>query len=222
MFKSTIGLVKKILPPQIQNKIIAYRNNKRSYKSRIERQSIITNWETQGKPLPTPHEIKQIIIEHYQKVSGYNILVETGTYVGDMVEAQRENFTKIYSIELSKEFWKRAVERFKKYKHIKIVHGDSGKVLPQITAHLTAPAIFWLDGHYSAGHTAMGDKECPILEEIDSIYKYKNLKHVLLIDDARLFTGQNDYPKVSDLTLFIQSKNPGYQLLIKDDVLIYT
>lgn len=222
MFKSIIGLVKKILPTQIQNKIIAYRNNKRSYKSRVKRQTIIKNWNNQGKPLPTPHEIKQIIIEHYQKVSGCTILIETGTYVGDMVEAQRENFVKIYSIELSKEFWKRAVERFKKYKHIKIVHGDSGKVLSQITAQLTAPAIFWLDGHYSAGHTAMGDKECPILEEVDSIFKYKNLEHVLLIDDARLFTGQNDYPTVSDLTIYIQSKHPGYQLLIKDDVLIYT
>lgn len=222
MLRIVLGLVKKILPIKIQYKILAYKNDKRSYKSRVERKAIIEKWETQGKPFPVPHEIKQIIIEHYQKVSGYNILIETGTYFGDMVEAQRDNFVKIYSIELSKEYWKRAVERFKKYKHIEIVNGDSGKILSQITAHLTAPAIFWLDGHYSAGHTAMGDKECPILEEVDSIYKHSNLKHVLLIDDARLFTGQNDYPKVSELTLYIQSKNPAYRLVLKDDVLIYT
>lgn len=222
MFRSLIGVLKKITPPQIKNKIIAYKDNKRSTKSRVERSAIIKNWEDQGKPIPPPHEIKQATIEQYQASSGYKTLVETGTYFGDMIEAQRDNFDIIYSVELSKEFWKRAVIRFKKYKNIEIIQGDSGKVLPAIVPGLKSPAIFWLDGHYSAGNTAKGDKVCPILEEIDAILKNNYFEHILLIDDARLFTGQNDYPTIEHLNRHIQSKNPHYQLKIKDDVLIYT
>lgn len=222
MFRTLIEVGKKIMPSQIKNIIVVYKSNKRSNKSRLERNSIIRKWEAQGKPLPTPHEIKQVIIEYYKKIYGYKILVETGTYMGDMVEAQRTNFEKIYSVELSTEFWKRAVIRFKKYPHIKIVQGDSGKVLHSLTKDLTIPAIFWLDGHYSAGHTAKGEKECPILEEIDAIVGNNTLKHILLIDDARLFTGKNDYPTIEYLTQYVQNRHQGYQVNIKDDVIICT
>jgi hypothetical protein len=43
-------------------------------------------------------------------------------------------------------------------------------VLPLIIKDLNEPAIFWLDGHYSSGITAKGDKICPIFEELDSIF----------------------------------------------------
>jgi len=39
-----------------------------------------------GKPIPPPHIIKQKIIRTYAKTFKINILVETGTYLGDMVE----------------------------------------------------------------------------------------------------------------------------------------
>ena len=52
----------------------------------------IAKWEKGGKPLPPPHAVKQQTLQHYSERFGLKILVETGTYHGDMVEAMRELF----------------------------------------------------------------------------------------------------------------------------------
>lgn len=191
-------------------------------RDRRNRDKIIDQWEKQGRPAPPPHAVKQITIEEYQRLSGNKILVETGTFLGEMVEAQRSNFEKIYSIELAGRLWQLATKRFSKYNNIRIVQGDSGKVLGQIVAELDGPAIFWLDGHYSAGITAKGDKDCPIYEELDAIFKGPRFNHVLIIDDAKEFTGQGDYPTIEALTAFVHKHNPGYKLEVKDNMIRYT
>ncbi len=182
----------------------------------------IKKWKLAGSPVPTPHPVKQFAIKECQLKSGYNILIETGTYKGDMVAAQRKNFTHIYSIELSTKLWADAVKKFQSFDNITILQGDSGNVLKDIIKLLDQPAIFWLDGHYSAGETAKGDKECPIFEELDCIFINNHFKHVLLIDDARCFNGQGDYPTIENLTEYIKSKNNQYQLEVKDDIIRYT
>lgn len=183
---------------------------------------VIAKWEKAGKPVPPPHVIKQTIIEHYKSFSKYTILVETGTYMGAMVEAQRENFDHIYSIELDEALWRSAVKRFEKYKNITILCGDSGKVLGNVLQEIHEPAIFWLDGHYSGGITAKGEKECPIFEEIDAIFKDHKFKNILLIDDARLFNGTGDYPTVQALTNYVSTKTDHYQVEVRDDVIRYS
>ncbi len=182
----------------------------------------IKKWKLAGSPVPTPHPVKQLAIKEYQLLSGCNILIETGTYKGDMVAAQRKNFSHVYSIELSTKLWADAVKRFESFDNITILQGDSGSVLKDIIKILKEPAVFWLDGHYSAGETAKGDKECPIFEELDCILINNNFKHVLLIDDARCFNGQGDYPTIEKLTEYIKSKNNQYQLEVKDDIIRYT
>lgn len=67
---------------------------------------IISNWEIKGKPLPPPHQVKQKTISYYHNKFKYDILVETGTFWGDMISAQKKQFRKIYSIELSNYFYK--------------------------------------------------------------------------------------------------------------------
>ena len=161
---------------------------------------------------------KQGIIEEYQKKYGCNILIETGTFLGDMVEAQQNNFKKIYSIELQNDLAEKARQRFLHTEHIKILQGDSGKLLRKILAEIDEPAIFWLDAHYSGGITAKGDKDCPIYEELDAIFE-KNSNHILLIDDARYFNGEGDYPDINSLTEYIRSKDARYKMLVKDDVI---
>jgi hypothetical protein len=176
-------------------------------------------WLKNGCPVPPPYYLKQITIKEYQERYGYEILVETGTYLGDMVEAQKKNFKKIISIELSAELSEKAKKRFRNDKHIQILNGDSGKILPGVLAGITNPAIFWLDGHYSEGITAKGEKESPIIEELNAILKYRNLSHILLIDDARSFVGKGDYPSIEELKEYIKTKNVNYQIDIKDDII---
>lgn len=164
-------------------------------------------------------KIKQNIIEEFQKKCGYNVLIETGTFLGDMVEAQRNNFKKIFSIELQYDLAKGAVDRFKDVGHIKILQGDSGELLRTILKEVNEPAIFWLDAHYSGGLTAKGDKECPIYQEIDAIFTTKE-HHFLLIDDARLFNGKGDYPTIAQLTKYVQDKDPRYKVSVDNDIII--
>lgn len=184
--------------------------------------ALLADWESKGCPSPPPHIVKQLAIRDYQKKYGHQVLVETGTYLGDMVEAQKENFKKIISIELGEELYKSAVEKFKSDKNVLIIHGDSGKVMPSALKDVHEPAIFWLDGHYSAGVTALGDKKCPIFEEIDGIFNTSNENHILLIDDARCFKGEGDYPTVAELTAYVKTKNSKYECEVKHDIIRFT
>jgi hypothetical protein len=187
-------------------------------KEKIDQDEQFAEWEKNGRPNPPPHVVKQRAIEEFQKRFQLKILVETGTYLGDMVEAQIDRFEKIYSIELSERLAKRAKKRFKSYSHITILQGDSGLVLDQLVPEIDKPALFWLDGHYSEGITAKGEKECPVSEELAAILK-SALPHVILIDDARLFNGTHDYPTNEEIQGIISVSNKRYSLSEKDDIL---
>jgi hypothetical protein len=178
----------------------------------------LERWEQNGRPVPPPHIVKQKVIKEFQEEFKINILIETGTYKGDMVYAMKNNFKKIYSIELGVDLWKQACKRFKNQKHITILQGDSGKVLVELVSQINERALFWLDGHYSSGITSRGEKECPVFEELGSILNAK-FNHVLLIDDARCFNGSGDYPTVEKLRETILMKKPLSKLDVKDDII---
>ena len=181
----------------------------------------LAEWERNGKPVPPPHIVKQMAIDAYRKKYQLDILVETGTYLGDMVEAQRASFKKIYSIELSEKLFDKAGKRFKEFTQIKILHGDSGVVLNKLLPEIDKPALFWLDGHYSGGITAQGNKDCPVPEELNAILKSK-FDHVILIDDARLFNGTNDYPTIDEIKAMIEASGKKFTIETKDDIIRIT
>lgn len=172
-----------------------------------------------GSPIPPPHLVKQEAIREYQKRFRCQEFVETGTYLGEMVTAQLKNFKKIFTIELSEELYNNALIKFRKNENVEIFKGDSGKLLPDVLAMLKSRSIFWLDGHYSAGITARGEKASPIYEELEAIFNNNNYKHVILIDDARCFNGENDYPTILELKNYIKRRNPSYCFEIKDDII---
>lgn len=105
-----------------------------------------------------------------------------------------------------------------KYSHIRIIHGDSGEKIGEVIKELDEPAIFWLDGHYSGGFTAKGSSNCPIWKELDAVFS-KKLDHVILIDDAREFTGKNDYPTYEEVKSYVLTKNPKYKVSVEHDII---
>lgn len=205
-------MIRKLLRPFIPFFILNIRY-------RAGQKKLLEVWKKNGCPNPPPPIVKQHTVAEYQNKFGFTTLVETGTFMGDMVEAQKKKFQKIISIELDVDLFKRAKKRFKNNKNVIIVQGDSGQVLPHILKDINEPAIFWLDGHYSAGMTAKGDKECPIFEEIDAIFNSRTFSNVLLIDDARCFNGTGDYPTIEKLTEYIISKNEKYKVEVKRDII---
>ncbi|MBW6486950.1 MAG: hypothetical protein K0B01_12455 [Syntrophobacterales bacterium] len=157
------------------------------------------------------------MLQYYSERFNLDVLVETGTYYGEMVEAMRGIFKHIYSIELSRELYEKARKRFNGEKHIELIWGDSGVELEKIMGKLDQPALFWLDGHYSAGETARGDKDTPIYEELNHILNAKNRRNVIVIDDARLFGGDPAYPGREELFAFIKSRRPDVNIVVQGD-----
>jgi hypothetical protein len=166
-----------------------------------------------------PHIVKQSIIQKYQQKSKARVLIETGTYLGDMIYAQLSHFDLIYSVELSNELFERAKKRFINEAKVKLFQGDSGEVLDSIVTKLDQPAIFWLDGHYSGGITAKANKDCPVVEELTAILKSSH-KHVILIDDARLFTGENSYPTLDEIRNLFNKHGKKCSIKIEHDVIV--
>jgi hypothetical protein len=184
----------------------------------FKKHTTVLLWYFKKKPAPPPQVVKQKALKNYAKKHRVNIFIETGTYYGDTTWAMRKFFKKLYSIELSEELFKKAEKRFEKFENIEILHGDSREVLSKVLPQIKEPALFWLDGHYSGGVTAKGDKECPILEELDAIFS-SNFEHIILIDDARCFIGQNDYPTISELRKFVFNRKSNLFFEVKDDII---
>jgi hypothetical protein len=134
-----------------------------------------------------------------------------------MIEATKECFSQIYSIELSNELYKKAKKRFSGENKISIIHGDSGIELEKIIKKIDQPALFWLDGHYSGGVTAKGDKDTPIYEELAHILSSPQRGHVIIIDDARCFGRDSDYPTINELIDFIKTKRPDAKIEVECD-----
>ena len=176
-------------------------------------------WEKQGRPSPPPHIIKEELIRDYAKTFYMQILIETGTYLGDMVHAMKKSFSRIVSFELDQTLATQARERFANDNHIEIVQGDSGKLLGEVLANINEPCLFWLDGHYSGGITAKGALETPIKNEVAAILSHPVDGHVILIDDARCFTGENDYPTINELQNFVAERKPNHKFSLEHDVI---
>lgn len=176
-------------------------------------------WLLNGKHVPPPHLAKKELIKKYQNKHKTNVLIETGTYIGEMVNAQKNNFKSIFSIEIQPELFEAAKKRFKNNKNIHIMLGDSGLMLQTLVPSLNEKGLFWLDGHYSGGITGMSNTECPIFNELSAIFE-NNKNHIIVIDDANCFTGQNDYPTIENLIGFIKSKDAAYSTKIEDNAII--
>jgi len=184
--------------------------------------SPLTQWLASGKPAPPPDLYKHQTIKLYGERFDLDTLIETGTYLGTTVWAVRNHFSRIFSIELGQALYERAKKLFAGCEHISIIKGDSGKVLPIVLDLINKPSLFWLDGHYSAGITACGDIQTPIIQEIEAIFAHPIKQHVILIDDARLFLGKDDYPQLDEFVQHIKSIRTDLNVEVIDDIIRIT
>ena len=179
-------------------------------------------WQKNGRKGPPPHLHKQEILKYYVDRYHLKVFIETGTYYGEMVEAMMDQFESIFSIELSPKFANLAKRRFRGKKKVVIIQGDSSVEIGKIVNQIKQPALFWLDGHFSQGDTAKGEKVTPIFEELDCIFKaVGEIENVILIDDARLFGLDPDYPSLDEVFAYVKSKK-DLDILVQEDVIRIT
>jgi hypothetical protein len=188
----------------------------------IEGQRAIRRWLAQGRPTPPPHAIKRRTLLAYKQLYDIRILVETGTFRGDMVYAMRRVFSRIVSIELDRELHARACRRFSKLKHVQVLLGNSAELLPAVLQSIHEPALFWLDGHYSGPGTARSQQDTPIISELSCVLGHNAQNHVIMIDDAREFAGCAGYPTIEKLTEITLDMRPAVSLSIADDIIRIT
>lgn len=148
--------------------------------------------------VPPPHAVKvRTVLEHAARF-GTRVLVETGTFEGEMARRCAPAFDRVVTIELDPGYAARARRRLGRFANVEVVEGDSARRLPGVLEGIREPALFWLDGHWSGGDTARGEKETPLLEELAAIAAHGVAGHVILVDDARCL-GQGDYPGLEEL-----------------------
>ena len=179
----------------------------------------ILKWIFNGCNGIAPQPIKRIIIKSYLKKYNIKNFVETGTHVGDTLAYIAGN-TDIFctSIELSDYYFNLNRERFLSYENVNLIKGDSGIVINELISSIQNPTLFWLDGHYSGGITGKGSLETPISLELESILNSDIEGHIILVDDARLFVGTDDYPYL-ELVLNQVRKTKKYDIEVSADII---
>ena len=190
-----------------------------SFLKRLKERQKYRKWLADGCPDPPPPMAKQEMLREYAHKFGLQILVESGTFLGDTVEAMRHEFRTVHSVELAPKFHEHAKRRFLGARNVVLHQGDSGKVLEDLVKDLDAPVLFWLDGHYSGGDTAQGESNCPVRQELEAIFGGMTQPFVVLIDDARCFRNPKakDYPPVEEIEAFVAARRPDLGVKVAMD-----
>jgi hypothetical protein len=181
----------------------------------------VSKWVAKGCPSPAPNIVKMSVVRHHVEAYRTGVFVETGTFLGSMVEYIAATGVQCHTIEIDQSIFTRAQGILGKRKNINLILGDSGVALPALLQSLDQPATFWLDGHYSGGFTGRSDLDTPISAELDFILEHPNKRHVILIDDARDFAGRDGYPLLSSLLAHFDN-HPHYAASVSADIIRIT
>jgi hypothetical protein len=180
-------------------------------------------WVNAGCEIPPPADIKCEVLGWYAKWSGARVLVETGTYRGDTTEVLRKHMDLVYTIEASPTLFKTAQKRFADAKNVRLILGDSTAMIKSVLAQLKQKAVFWLDAHW-CGQTTFGEiYSAAIMGELEAIFAHGVKDHIIIIDDARFFTGHFGYPSIDYLRRWVSQRRPElvFDLAI-DSIRIHT
>lgn len=157
------------------------------------------------------------------------IFIETGSMLGNGIQqALDAGYEKIISIEYSEYHANFCTNRFAWSPKVKIVNGDSSKILYDVIKNIDEPITFWLDAHYSGCGdysnfvaTACGTNESSLMEELEQIKQHRLNTHTILIDDIRCWVkNTKTLPEVPNLIQFdktdlenmLKNINPNYSI----------
>ena len=138
----------------------------------------------------------------------YEVAVETGTLFGDSTAKLRKHFPRVYTIEINRALYEKAVAKFKDDERVRVLFGDSKQVLRELLQEIQRPCLFYLDAHFSGDRTTnwkrsnwrgyrvdtgySGDEptaenQVPLFEEIKSIHDGFKSACLIYIDDVDKF-----------------------------------
>lgn len=178
-------------------------------------------WNLRGRPVRSPHLVKQRAVREYARKYHLRTLIETGTYYGEMVAAVKDQFDRVYSIEFDPELARRATKRFASDPRVHILEGDSEKVLPELLKTISEPALFWLDAGYWGWANLARDPQ-RLSAEVEAALSHPACGHVVLMDDARMLDGRNGAPTFEELRSRIAARFPDRSVNLLHDIIRIT
>lgn len=178
-------------------------------------------WKKRGWSDNAPQFVKEAILRKY--AIGGATWIETGTYMGTTTRFLSAMAPQVYTIEPGEKLFRRAARRFANT-NVEVIQGVSEDVFPDLLPTLSGDVCFWLDGHYSAGKTFRGDKDCPVEDELaaidHSLSRFGCLS--ILIDDVRCFLpsagNHGAYPSIDYLVDWARTR--GFEWRIEQDIFI--
>ena len=181
----------------------------------------MNSWKSKGYLDNSPQIVKESVFYKYGITNA--AWVETGTYKGTTTKFLCRKFPHVYTIEPGLDLYREACTRFRG-RNVTLFNDVSENIFPELLPTLSGNLNFWLDGHYSAGATFKGGKDCPVEDELSAIEE--NLsnfdKLTILIDDVRFFLPSNsaysDYPSIDYLVDWARRLNMRWR--IEHDIFI--
>ena len=187
----------------------------------IKTQQGISAWKKRGFLDNSPQLVKQNVFLKYGIKDA--VWVETGTYRGTTTKYLSCLFPHVYSVEPEPKLFASACKRFDG-QNVTLFNDVSENVFPSLLPKLNGNINFWLDGHYSAGITFKGAKDCPVEDELTAIENnLSNFSEVsIMIDDVRCFLPSaedySDYPSIDYLVDWARRMNFNWR--IEHDIFI--
>lgn len=162
-----------------------------------------------------PPDLALLMAQKYE----LQIFIETGSLIGNTAKWAAPNFDTVYTVEIAYKYYVRTRANLKSFSNVQVIYGYSKDVLDGLMPQLTVPALIWLDAHWSSdlGYRQSPETLCPVMKELEVISKSK-LRHVILIDDVRLFGVESGWPSLDRIEGKLKSM--GKETSIVTDVLV--
>jgi len=136
-----------------------------------------------------------------------------------MILFTHKAFRSVVTIERDEELFNDARAVLGALSNVTCLLGDSGVLLAEIVNALEAPAVFWLDAHYISTRSPKTWLQTPIHQELAAILASSITGHVVLVDDARSYTGHGQWPSITKLADIMQQQ---YTMRLEADILRFT
>jgi hypothetical protein len=148
-------------------------------------------------------------IRTWSALHNLEAFVETGTYLGASLSYARQcrHFNEFHSIEINDAFYEECSHMFSRDERVKIWHGSSDEMLPQVLSEPSLKdknVLFWLDAHLPACYSewkgedirkevdTVVEKIAPLKRELEIIREFRpRCSDIIVIDDLRLYAKDN-------------------------------
>jgi hypothetical protein len=150
-----------------------------------------------------------------------SVFFEGGTYKGGTALSVSRVIDRVITVERSESMFAIARSTIGDVKNIVMLKGDTRDHLQSVLDG-NDNILFWLDAHWSGGHTYGEGDECPLLDELSIIFR-NNGNFAILIDDARLFLAPPPKPHVlthwPTIKAIVGNIPNDWDLIVHDDVI---